>query len=118
MTEKNYAFVVDNKVTNIVVFDDPSQELLDTFIQQNNLDYLIEADSKAAIGGVYDGTQFIPVSPYPSWIWDNTVKQWVAPVSKPSEGVWEWSEETLNWLDVEKDYEWSDELSLWVLKTE
>jgi hypothetical protein len=36
--------------------------------------------------------------PYPSWVWNDTSKQWEAPVPKPVEGDWVWSEETLQWI--------------------
>jgi hypothetical protein len=98
MTEKTYAFIVNNIVTNVAVFDDPSQDLLDFFAKENNVDLIVEANGNTAIGYGYNGVEFTPSSPYPSWIWNNNDKTWVAPVSKPVEGLWDWSESDLAWV--------------------
>lgn len=42
---------------------------------------------------------FYPPQPYPSWILDTNVYDWVAPVEYPDDGnVYEWNEETTNWV--------------------
>ena len=55
MAEQNYAFVVDGMVTNIAVFDDPTEELLTHFKAELSLDHIVFAhdEPKAAIGGTY-----------------------------------------------------------------
>ena len=57
-----------------------------------------------AVGWTYrssiDG--FIPPAPYPSWILDETVGKWNAPVSAPDpkEGKYfRWNESTLSWTE-------------------
>jgi len=58
----------------------------------------------AGIGCIYDATRnaFISVSPYPSWVINETTCQWEAPIAKPDTtpvGVWEWNEEAQEWRD-------------------
>ena len=57
-----------------------------------------------AVGWVYKSSidGFIPPSPYPSWILDETVGKWDAPVSvpDPKEGKYfRWNETNLSWTE-------------------
>lgn len=102
--DKNYAFIVNSKVVNIVVFNDPSQELLDLFKKEHNLDEIVLVESKgAAIGGTYDGVHFIPPKFYDSWIWDIEKEVWLSPVKHPDyDGKdYAWNETTLSWVEIE-----------------
>jgi hypothetical protein len=56
----------------------------------------------AGIGYSYDAISdvFILPQPYPSWSLDNNF-DWQAPTPLPSEGVWNWDELTLSWVQVE-----------------
>ena len=36
--------------------------------------------------------------PFPSWIGDESTMTWQAPVSKPTGGIYQWDESTLNWI--------------------
>jgi len=41
---------------------------------------------------------FTPVSPYPSWIWNEELWRWEAPVEYPTDGQpYGWNEETQTW---------------------
>jgi hypothetical protein len=54
----------------------------------------------AGIGYTYDATRdaFIPPQPYPSWVLDEDICQWRAPVPMPEEGgPYVWDERTLSW---------------------
>lgn len=55
----------------------------------------------AGIGFTYnrEGDVFIPPQPFPSWVLNSEWK-WEAPIPQPSEGVWDWDEETQNWIEV------------------
>lgn len=58
----------------------------------------------AGIGFYYseDMDAFIPIKPYPSWVLDEDIYQWVAPVSLPETGgPYYWNEELLDWTPVE-----------------
>lgn len=54
----------------------------------------------AGLGDIYreDLDMFISPSPYPSWILNETTRQWEPPVSYPNdEKFYRWNEETLSW---------------------
>lgn len=94
---KTYALIKNNKVFDLIVFDDPSEKLLEQFKEHHKADAIVLATSKAMIQGEWDGTDFITVSPYPSWVLNST-KDWVAPISYPTDGaVYYWNEEITNW---------------------
>ena len=54
----------------------------------------------AGIGYTYDTARdaFIAPKPYPSWVLDENVMRWFAPVPTPSEGLWVWDESTVSWI--------------------
>ena len=54
----------------------------------------------AGIGFTYDEVNdvFISLSPYPSWILDESF-DWQPPIPKPEEGTWIWDEETKLWKE-------------------
>ena len=100
MAEKNYAFIKDGDVVNIAVFDDPSEELLATFIEAHQIDDIIEATNKSAIGGTYDGAKFWLPKPYPSWVKNQETNDWDAPVAKPEDDkFYVWDEATVSWVE-------------------
>ena len=46
----------------------------------------------------------IKPKPYPSWIWDEEVKDWVTPNNKqvPGDGKhYKWDDEILDWVEVQ-----------------
>lgn len=55
----------------------------------------------AGIGWIYDAARdaFMEPKPAPSWVLDENVMRWFAPVPMPSEGgPWTWDEATLSWV--------------------
>lgn len=55
----------------------------------------------AGIGYTYniEYDAFIPPQPYPSWLLDVVILNWVAPVPYPSDGgYYVWDESTLSWV--------------------
>jgi hypothetical protein len=57
----------------------------------------------AGIGYTYDSRldAFIPPSPFPSWVLDEDVCLWSAPVSYPKDGkTYKWDESITNWAEV------------------
>jgi hypothetical protein len=54
------------------------------------------------VGYSYDPVAdvFIAPQPYPSWSLDNNF-DWQAPLPMPSEGKWNWDENTLSWIEFE-----------------
>ena len=56
----------------------------------------------AGIGFYYDELKdaFIPPKPFDSWLLDETICQWTAPKPKPTEGLWYWDENELEWINA------------------
>ena len=62
----------------------------------NNIRY-----NYAGVNYAYDTVRdaFIPPKPYPSWVLDENVMRFFAPVPCPTEGFpWVWDEPTLSWV--------------------
>lgn len=99
MTEKNYAFIKNNIVTNIVIFDDSNIDVLNSFKETYEVDEIIPAVDNTYINGEYDGSKFWPLKPYPSWIKNAESNEWQAPVSIPENipHKYIWSEDTASW---------------------
>lgn len=53
----------------------------------------------AGIGYHYDGVGFYAPQPFPSWIKDAETYLWNAPVPRPTEGFWNWDEDSLSWVE-------------------
>ena len=107
MAQIDYAFVKNGEVVNLVVFEEPTdEELLNHFKGEFLLDNIILATEKAAIGGTYDGTKFWLTQPYPSWIKDEELNEWIAPVPYPifdeeDPKYYFWNEDILNWEEIQ-----------------
>tara|TARA_B100001996_G_C18548791_1_gene549956 strand:- start:760 stop:942 length:183 start_codon:yes stop_codon:yes gene_type:complete len=42
-----------------------------------------------------------PPKPYPSWVWDDTLNVWLAPVSVPDNTwIYVWEEPIINWVNT------------------
>jgi hypothetical protein len=56
----------------------------------------------ASPGCTYDADRdvFIPVKYYPSWVYDETVNNWIPPIPDPSndEDSYYWDETSTNWV--------------------
>jgi len=98
----NYAFIKNNIVTNIAVFeDDVTEDILDLFRIHHKADLISLCDENSCIGGDYIDNQFRSLRPYPSWIWDKEKKNWISPTPMPeNDNFYYWDEEILNWVVV------------------
>ena len=85
----NYAQIVNNKVVNVIVADE-------NFIAtQTTKTYVL--CSRGGIGWTFDGTNFIPPQPYPSWTLDSNY-DWQPPTPKPDDILaWTWNEASASW---------------------
>lgn len=44
----------------------------------------------------------LPPKPYPTWLWDQTMLEWIAPIPYPEDGFYyEWDEFSNSWLIVD-----------------
>ena len=60
----------------------------------------------AGIGYSYDPQRdaFIPAKPYPSWIFNEQLCIWDAPVPYPDDGKkYDWDDETISWKEIIND---------------
>ncbi len=103
METSNYAFIKNGEVVNVAVFQEPiNLQLLEHFKNTHSLDEIILATEKARPGGTYDGAKFWIPQPYPSWIKNEELNEWEAPVSYPEDGLrYKWNEEILNWEEIQ-----------------
>ena len=112
----HYAYLDSNSIVVMVTVGKNETELIDglnteTYYAQgtpytvkrtsynNNIRY-----NYAGIGFTYDAVRdaFIAPKPYPSWVLDENVMRWFAPVPMPSEGgPWVWDEATLSWISAQ-----------------
>jgi hypothetical protein len=61
----------------------------------------VSSNTIAHIGGTYDSSNniFIPIKQYDSWVFDYSLKRWVAPVDYPDEEkIYHWNEESKTWI--------------------
>lgn len=56
---ENYALIKNNKVINLIVFDNPTEELLNTFKEFHQVDDIILSED-CSIGWGWNGTSFTP----------------------------------------------------------
>lgn len=102
MAEENYAFIKGIDVVNVVVFDDPTDSLLDHFKEAFGVDSIVPATTSTVIGGTYTDGVFWAPQPYPSWTQNYETNTWDAPVPFPNDlQIYTWNEDTLSW-DLEQ----------------
>lgn len=55
----------------------------------------------AGVGYFYDEEKdaFIPPKPFESWILNEDSCLWEAAVPMPQDGLWEWDEDSLSWIE-------------------
>jgi hypothetical protein len=105
MSNKEYAFIKDNLVFDILIFDNPSDELLNIFKDEKDADSVVLATEAAIVGGEYDGTTFWRIKPYPTWIKDMDKKIWVPPIPYPevdslNPKTYFWHEDKQEWVEA------------------
>jgi hypothetical protein len=106
MTIKEYAYIKNENVVNIALFDNPDETLLLSFKDEFELDEIILVESKpgyAEVGGTYDQEIFFAISPYNSWVKDYEKKAWKSPVPYPDptyETPYWWDEENIQWAEI------------------
>ena len=94
-----YAAIKDNKVVNVLVFDNPTQEELTDVANAIEVDLLISCE----IPGVGIGSDYVegvlrPVKHFNSWVWNSTSNDWEAPNPKPTDDKdYTWNEDTKSW---------------------
>lgn len=98
MSNETYGFIKNGIVVNTAIFDNPSQELLNLFIQDYDLDDIKLGTDKIQVGGEYDGTKFWRKKPFESWVKNEELNEWLPPIDYPADGkTYIWNEEIPGW---------------------
>jgi hypothetical protein len=98
--DTNYAFIKNQTVTNVIVFDDPTPELLEQFKNEYDVDEIVLAPHiyVEPLDSYVDG-KFIAKQTYNGWVFDEEHYSWQPPIPYPSDGlVYVWDNETLSWV--------------------
>lgn len=120
----------NNKVVHVSVVD--NENLLDengNELEELGIQYLTQVHgysnwkqtsyngnfrgSYAAIGDTYypEYDVFLQDQPFPSWSINPETKRWEAPIPKPEEGLYRWSEESQEWIEDEFEKEILNEIA-------
>jgi hypothetical protein len=103
-----YALIKDSVVINKLVFEDPSEELLNHFKNEYGADTIMDVTERTDcnVNCTWNGIKFIPPQPFPSWQYDEDFDEWIPPVPRPlpsTDGIdrhYHWNEEILDWEEV------------------
>jgi len=96
----NIAIIENGIVKNTIVCE--SVELAESITGLTAVEYTDE--NTAGIDWTYNSTteEFRSPQPYASWIYNEEIRQWEAPVAYPNdEGIYNWNELTTSWVQVE-----------------
>ena len=101
-----FAQIKDNYVINVVVAD---QSFIDSGAIGSPFDFIETfwdgsfRREYASIGYFYHKQKDVFVRPkiYNSWVMDDSIADWVSPISKPNDGkIYEWDENIINWKEI------------------
>ena len=104
MAIKEYAYIKEQNVVNIAMFDNPDEDTLLKFKEEFDLDEIVLIESKpgyAEVGGTYDQEIFFAIPIYASWVKDYENKEWRSPIPYPDptlETEYWWDEENIQWI--------------------
>jgi hypothetical protein len=82
----NYAFIKNQTVVNVAVFDNPTSELLEQFKNEFNLDKIVLTPHiyVEPLDSFVDG-KFIPKKPFNGWLLNEEGYYWEPPIPYPIE---------------------------------
>jgi hypothetical protein len=104
LTPRRIAFIVDNKVVDILQTD---ERLGAIFLSQPEIINITDVEERSfpSVDWKYETSleKFIPPKPFASWIFDNEQMQWSAPSpfppGDPDSGTYYiWDEDTTSWI--------------------
>jgi hypothetical protein len=86
----------ESKVINIILA--PSESIAEQVTLSDCVH--VPANTVVSLDYTWNGTNFIPVKPYESWILNTGTLLWEAPTAKPSDDkAYDWNEATLDWVE-------------------
>lgn len=102
-----HSFIKEGVVVAVLVFDNHDSDLLTVFKEETGADEIVcgcDTGSYGTIDGTWDGNIFKLPSPFPSWIWDEQVNGWQAPVPYPGifDNQYFWNELTQTWDKIKE----------------
>ena len=111
----NYAQVQNGKVVNIVLADESWVSA-----QESPEEWIPYTLTKPAIMyGDYINGMFYPPQPYPSWVLNEQLFIWEAPIKRPTGDLgyaYIWDEEKLQWVHNPSLWNFNEETGEWTIK--
>lgn len=89
-----FAVIENGLVINTILAE--SKKIAEEITEKTCIEYTTEIIGP---GATWNGSQFIPAQPFPSWILDES-NQWKPPVPRPedTDTIWyTWNEDVVNW---------------------
>lgn len=90
-----FAVVEGQSVIDTIVAD--SKEIAESVTGKQCIEFGVDTITEP--GGLYLDGVLLPKKPYPSWVYNSEIKNWVAPVPYPEDfQTYSWSEELVSWV--------------------
>jgi len=113
----HYVFINNAKeVKNVLVFESHDADITDVKQAQEDLFgeelhvLVVDEDFNASVGQIeYQGWEFRPPQPYPSWVYDETIQEWRPIIPHPLALYDNWDAED------PAGYVWDESVKNWVL---
>jgi hypothetical protein len=97
---EKYALIKDNTVINIIVVNPNDQDFNVNALVTDEISIIHDVNNQAFINGTWNSSEqkFYPPKPYPSWVWNEQLNNWVAPKELPTtNGQWVWDESVVDY---------------------
>jgi hypothetical protein len=110
MNEFTYGFINEqNILIGFAVIEENDQETLERIkIEYGaSLAYKMDLEKEPTVlnNTYWNGSRFVPLQPYLSWIFNENTNMWESPVAEPefdpeNPVFYRWNEEILNWEEI------------------
>lgn len=96
MSERIWAVIDGNVITNTIVADDAFVALIAP--EHDAIVEITDVAPRPAVHWAVHPDGYRPPQPFASWVWDGGA--WTAPAPMPSDGDWSWDETAQEWIDT------------------
>lgn len=96
-----HAFIKDGVVLEVLLFEDHDSTLLNQVAEHLGATKFVSCCEVGILskGFLEINSKFYPPKPYSSWIPDETLNSWIAPVEYPNdENDYIWDEDSVSWI--------------------
>jgi hypothetical protein len=110
MNEVTYGFTdEDGILQNTAIFIDGDTITMERVKEEFNAHayYKMNLEKELALIGTayWNGSRFVLPSPYPSWVFNEEINDWEAPIPMPTfdpedPRYYEWDEATTSWIEI------------------